>query len=289
VLVAVSVAALVGCGGGSASAPQGATTGSAGAGVAGAAGQGEAGEHGSAGTGGNSEAGTNGGQAGAAGGQAGAATGWGEATVGPTVGPFVDVKLFRAGCGQQLWGRWINGSTVTLKEATVTPPSGNAITTTYLEEITFTAGKKSIFLLNDGATFGPGAYEVALQVSGADGTHTHTIHVDADEGLFLWPGRITLDGVAHAPSGGYRLDINPTFDGSVVRAILYSNDPGPDFGCVVSKTVFLTPFDLQNGTSTELDLGSSNSTSGRHLLALLQGSEPAANWTFYSTFELTTP
>lgn len=282
VLVAQAFAALTGCGGSGGSMASGA------AGSTGAAGT--ASQAGSTGSAGNPDAG------GAAGQDAGddtsstqTPTTWGEATRGPDVGPFLDVKFFRAGCGQQIWGRWINGSDFTLGETTVHKPSGDTVTTTYLDGITFTAGKKSIFLLNDGGSFGPGSYKVDLQISSADGTHTHSISAQADDSVYQWPGRIALDGISARPSGDARLTIKPTFDGSLVRVFLYDQDAGANQGCVVSQTVFQTTVDFQNGISTEFDLSTAHAASGRHLLALLQGDEPATHWTFYSTFDLVTP
>jgi hypothetical protein len=275
-----------GCGGGAAGAPDGsAPTGIGGMGTTtGGSTGGSAGHPGE-----RSAAGASG--SGAASATGGTQAGWGETTRGPDAGPFVDVKLFRAGCGHQLWGRWIDGSTATLKETTIYPPSGNAITKTYFQEITFTGGKKSIFLLsdNDSAVFDPGTYKVDLQLTGTSGTHTYTVQAKADDEIYRWPGRLSLQSVARRPSSDMRLTINSIFDGSIIRVFLYDTDPGANFGCTVSQTVFESPVDFQNGIATELDLSSTDRTAGRHWLALLQGSEPAVDWTFYSTFELVTP
>jgi hypothetical protein len=245
----------------------------AGAGAAGGAGGGVAGE---------------GGEGGGEGGEGGGMPelpSWGEEDPGVSVGPFGEFKLFRSGCGEQLWGRWIPREDFALGVQTIHHPGGGSSQTTYFETPVFLTDEKTVFLFGDQGGFGDGIYDLELKVGYAnDAVLTHFITAPS-EPLFRWPGQFDLVSAFNNSSGELQVGLTPHISGSIGRAFLYDADSE----CKVAGIQYLSVIPIHDGVSTEINVRAQGLTPGAPYTLVLQGVDDARDYVFYATLELTGP
>lgn len=247
--------------------------------------QGGASEGGGAQGGGASEGGgAQGGGAQGGGAQGGGEPTWGEEDPGVTVGPFGEFKLFRSGCGEQLWGRWIPRSDFALGVQTIGLPGGGSVETTYFDAPVFLEDEKTVYLFDQNGGFNDGVYNLQLKVGNPDqSVLTHSLSAPAD-GLFRWSGQIELSNAFNDAQSRLNLQVTPTISGNVGRLFVYDAAE-----CVVASLTLLDPVPLSAGVTTEINTMAQGLASGEPYTVAFQGVDAARDYLYFATVELQAP
>ena len=229
-------------------------------------------------------AGAEGGGSQGGGSQGGGEPTWGEEDPGVTVGPFGEFKLFRSGCGEQLWGRWIPRSDFALGEQTVFMPEGGSINTTYFDPPVFLEDEKTVYLFDRNGGFSDGVYDLQFKVGNPNGSVlTHSLTAPSD-GLFRWGGQIELTGAFNDSQNRLNVQITPNLSGNVGRLFVYDAAE-----CVVTTLTLLEPVPLSAGVTTEIDTMVQGLPSGDAYTIVFQGLDEARDYLYFATVELTAP
>lgn len=201
---------------------------------------------------------------------------FGEAEAGVTVGPFGDFKLFRSGCGEQLWSRFIPRENFVLGEQVVRDPRGRALRTQYFEAPAFSDKRKTYRLVSDAKGFEPGSYEIDFKVQGAAGNVvTHTVKVELKDGLYTLGDAMSF-GSLRTPSA---LTVNSNINGDVQRVFTYDEQQ-----CLIGSTTLLSPAKLVRGQPSEIQVTGTLQSTKKYRF-VMQGVNSATRYTYYATVD----
>jgi hypothetical protein len=205
---------------------------------------------------------------------------WGEATAGTAIGPLGDFKLFRSGCGEQVWGRWIPKADFTLLEHIVIGPNGQGLDTKLFTTVEFTDKQKTVYMLEQegqGRVWDAGTYKLNFRVRETGGTtQAYDLQVSSD-GLYRWPGQLSFVSARKAGTTQY-VTLSSQINGNIQRVITYD-----DRDCWVATDAILNTGEvIKKGQSSEVALGTSLQD-GRRYTFVLQGLDTDRNYVFYAT------
>jgi hypothetical protein len=212
-------------------------------------------------------------------------SGWDEGAPGVTAGPIGGFRVFRSGCGEQLWGRWIPVEDFTLESLAIKLPDGSSSKIDYFDQPYFVKNEKTVFLLRDSGMNGAGTYGLDFTVGNPDGsTLTHSLEAQTGA-LFRWPGQIDFVSARNDVADGLQVTIAPAISGNVARMFLYAADTE----CLIMSNTLLEAAPITAGIKTEISVGATGLSAGKGYVLLLQGLDAARNYVYYATLDVTAP
>ena len=210
---------------------------------------------------------------------------WADPDTERRVGPLDHLELFRSGCGDQLWLRFVPSEDFGLLEFRASLPEGGNQTQTWFEVPVFLEGEPSYHLALDNGGYTEGSYDLEIRVrTGDDATNTHTITLPA-RGLAREPGLIGIDQVRQNASGEFDATITPQITGDLRQIFLYEASTE----CRVASFQRFSGEPLRAGTTTETSFGSPALTSGEDYFVVLRGNDTAREYIYYATDTFTAP
>ena len=192
-----------------------------------------------------------------------------------------NLHLWKDGCDAELWGRWLSGDDYALDVFQILTEAGETVASITYYDLTFRGGMEEVWRFFDANSFTASRYRARFLFS--DGSE-HEETVDLDAGFFAGPALLTPGTMlADGPMGGLAVYAASTIDASVQRVMVYDANR-----CRQHWKVFYSEPQLDAGGTTRLDIGG-YFVAGTPLLVTVEGVDYGANYTYYTSFEITAP
>ncbi len=193
--------------------------------------------------------------------------------------PFINFNIWRSTDGSQLWGRWESGNNYEISQITVTYPNGQSIRKTYYETPSFNSGYDEVWFLSDNGGFTEGEYTIKFQISTGNGSTVEKTYVRTVENeIYKGTNLFTINSGEIDSFDGLKLNITPSFNGTIQRVNVYSLE-----GAWLYTKTWSSGVSVTNNISSIISIGGNYTP--QTLIISFEGANNAINYMYYSAVE----